>query len=903
MRRCAVGLLCIALAAALFSCGPLPEVGEKRLELYEAWHRLPVPPITPYSGPFTGEARAFIGKLPRGHEVTRAFWDWRREGKYDPDKDPRQINLAFEAAVLEDWRRMGYNAAYKGHAFTYRVGRWLKKHGMLGAVDQTLWNATQEGATHYDGTTAPRPREACGSFFAKANHDEGVRTLVSFVTNYGDLDMVKIGNTYITCSWDEVGMRTRRHIDYRAEAIAEYRRYLRDIWFRDESPGRDSNRDGRTYNGFTGEKLESWEAVKPPILSPRFYQNPQPVDEKWRRTGAYKLWMDFHRYYTFEFFRRINADASAKAGKEVECYPFPQAFIVWPGMNCFWGMGLYWNARVNPIITNEQCWPDSPAMAINYAQTDRLARRYLNPIIGWSWFWFADEARDFYDRPGDVERALARMMGHRVDGIHHWLYSPQYRGRHRMQRRQLAYWHNFLAKHYRSFLADSAPPVPEVALLVPDYTGYFYRMYTHPKVDYAYTAEALLEAQIPFEIVAEEEIELQPDALKPYKALYVVASEWTTPTIRKRIREFIEDGGLVFLSGDSLSLDIPMGERTDFLPETFGIRLQHKFKNPFYPSTQTPEEESWSMELTGKALPSFQSHVVHKPGVYSKLWTVVGGKPVPNEEVWKKLAEVMSKMPRQGRGGIEQSPIDMRTPPLIRYDPRLGPEKGLVSYGEVNTGAVTKGKPVAWYGERVCGVETERTLWLGTRPGMSLHAIAPRISLSRTTEPCNPFLTKVSDDYKTHKPYVDLIAYLARRAGVRPLVQVTLKGEVPCNLEVLPRVDARGNMMVFVVNHDATDATYDVTVDSRYVKKKLPSRSTAWNLLRARLIEERTDGRFSLAVPPWRVAVLFVGSERVLKRVRVAQAALDAMDLSVPDYFRKRPELNQGLWHTPIPAK
>ena len=52
---------------------------------------------------------------------------------------------------------------------------------------------------------------------------------------------------------------------------------------------------------------------------------------------------------------------------------------------------------------------------------------------------------------------------------------------------------------------------------------------------------------------------------------------------------------------------------------------------------------------------------------------------------------------------------------------------------------------------------------------MSLHALAQRMSLSQTTEPCSPLLATVSNDYATHKGYVDLVAYAARRAGVEPL--------------------------------------------------------------------------------------------------------------------------------------
>ncbi len=876
------------------------KLSPRRLEIERAWRALPVPPITPYSGPFGPEARAFIGKLTG--PLQAAFCDWERKGTYDPDKDPRPINHKYEAAVLEDWRRMGYNTAYKGNYWTYRSGRWLKKQGLLGAIDQTLWAAKGDPPLGYDGTPGRRYNESCGSFFVKKNFDAGVTAVANMAIHHGEKDLLKVGDYYITSSWDEIGIRTRTMIDYRPEAIDEYRGYLQHVWFQDNSPGEDTNKDGRTYNQFTGERLREWSQVRPPKLSRKYFNGLKPGDEKWTRPGAYKLWVDFHRYYTFEFFRRINDAATKKAGKKIECYPFPQAFIVWPGADYAHGMSVYWNARLNPIVTIMQCWPDNPAMLLHYAQMDRLARKFHNIVIGWGWFYFADEAGDQYDGPGDLERALARMLGHRVDGLHHWLYSPQYRGRHRGQRRQMAYWHNFLGKQYATFLARSAPPPAQVALLIPDYTGYFYRVFHYPKTDYAYTAAALSEAQIPFEIVSEEEIDLDPQTLAPYRALYVVGSEWTTPTIRKRIQEFIARGGTVFANVDSLSLDIPTGKRIDFLENTFGIALSHKYKNPFYPSAQNAEEEVWAAPLVVWRGPlSFQGHYLHNRGALSPLWKQQGGKVVRNEEQWRKVDAIMAKMPKTGRGGLPQSAIDMRNPPVVKYAKSVGPKRGLVAYGEINVGRVRKGKAIAWYKGQVCGVETERTVWLGTRPGVSLHAIAPRLSLSRPTEPCNPYPVEVSPKYATHKPYVDLLAYAARKAGVRPLVRITLGRETPYNLEVLPRVDAEGNMMVIVVNHDDTDAVYDVQIDPRYVAQKLPKKSTAWNALEGKLIERKTDGRFKLAVPPFRPAVFFVGSQEVLEPIQKAQASLAAMDLSVPQYFLDRPELNEPLWDTPIP--
>jgi len=900
-----------AVAALLLVCraspAEPPRVEPWRLDLGRAWRRLAAPPITPYSGPFGGEARAFIGRLPRRSPVRKDYYDWKRLGTYDPARDPRPINRAYERAVLEDWRRMGYNAAFKGKQFTYRSGRWLKRHGLLGAIDQTLWGEKGDPPLAWDGTPGRRFREACRSFFAPANYRAGVETLVNFVRHHGDLDMVRIGGTYITCSWDEVGIRTRSMIDYRPQALSEYRRYLREVWFQDDSPARDTNGDGRTYNRFAGEHLTTWDEVHPPRLSPAFYKDPKPTDEKWSRLGAYKLWLDFHRYFTFEFFRRINAEASARLGpgRRVECYPFPQAFIIWPGANAFMGLGMYWNARLNPIINIEQCWPDSPAMVLNYAQADRLSRRFGNVVMGWSWFWPADEAHDLYGGPGDIERALARMMGHRVDGIHHWLYSPQYRGRHRRQRRQLAYWHNFLAKHYAAFLARSEPLRAQVALLTPDTTGYFYRKFQYPKMDYAYTAMALVEAQIPFEVVAEEELELDPDALRGYRLLYVVGSEWATPAVRRRIREFVAGGGRLFVNADSLSLDVPTGRRTTFLEALCGVRLRRKHKNPFYPSAETAAEERWAARLNAWKGPlSFQGRYVREPSALSRLWKrAADGKVVRNEAVWEALDLLLRGLPRTGRGGLPQRAIDMRRPPAIRYAKHLRVPQNLTTYGEINTAEAVGGKPIAWYGKAVCGVETERTVWLGTRPGMSLHALAPRKSRSRTSGPVNPFVVEVPDPYESHRPYVDLIAYATRKAGLRPPVALTRRGRTPCNLEVLPRADDQGNLMVVVVNHDATAATCDVDVAATWADFRLANRSTAWNVLEDEVIERNTDGRFRVRVPPYRPAVFFVGSTTALQRVREAQARLAAMDLSVPRYFLERPQLNTPRWDTPIPAE
>ena len=121
-----------------------------REELYKNWKQLKEPPITPYDGPFGGEARVFPDRDQAFIKANKdklsqvqinnfkARHDYRKtaaKGVYDPAKDPRPINQDYDRAILDDWNRMGYDCAYKGNSFTFMVGSYLKQKGLLGAID------------------------------------------------------------------------------------------------------------------------------------------------------------------------------------------------------------------------------------------------------------------------------------------------------------------------------------------------------------------------------------------------------------------------------------------------------------------------------------------------------------------------------------------------------------------------------------------------------------------------------------------------------------------------------------------------------------------------------------------------------------------------------------------------
>ena len=927
-------IIATALAAGTLAA---QQVEPWREDLYKNWKALPEPPVTPYGPPFGQDPRAFLTKWldwdkndTAAQENFKAFGDYGHVGLgggYDYRKDPRPVNEEYEKASLEDWDRMGYNCIYKGNYFSFLGGEFLKEKGLLGAIDQTLFGQMGPPPLQFDGQEGARQREACGSFFSTNNYNAGVRALTGMGTVYRK-HLFTVMDHVLTCSWDEVGLRTRAQMDYRDPMKTEFRKYLAEVWFQDKTPDKDTNKDGRTYNAFTGENLASWDQVEPLHVSldwaqpawgnegRTFSKMPEVDTVIFDQPGRYKLLVDFHRYFTFEFFRRVNEEASQnikKAGLpgRITCYPFTQHFIIWPGANQRHGNSFYWLHRLSPVVNVEHMWSEQPVMNLNYAITDRLAPRHKNVVMGWVWFYFGNEGTLFFNGPHDMDRAMARMMGHTVDGTHHWLYTPIYRGRDQKQGKQIAYWQNFFKMHYPGYLNKAAPVKPQVAMLMPDMSGYFYRYFQYPKQDFGWTAEAFQNLQYPWHLLTEEEIELGETDLSDYKVLYVVGSEWSTPTIRERIAAFIKQGGVVFANVDSLTLDVPTGKRIDFLEKHFGVRIERKHKNSFYPSTQSVEESLWAIPFDTWGNPfKLQSGVVfkldeaagwaklYKSGPDGKMLRDKDGKLVRDEEIWKQLDAAMAKMPKEVKG-IKQSPLDMRTPPAVRYAEGVGFTNAVVTWGEVNEATPVGGaRPIAWWGDKVVGIEGEKTVWFGTREGMSLHAIAQRMNLAAATEPCNPFPSEIPDTYEGNRPYAEALGYAARKAGVTRPVTITLDGKLPMNLEVLPRTATDGTLMVVVISHDKTGGEYDVAVDPALV----PKGAVAWEMLTEKELEKDTDGRFKVSVPNWGVSVILLGTPGNLKPIQAVQAKLNRKDLSVPKYFVDRPHLNENQYGSPIPA-
>ncbi|MBT6048789.1 MAG: hypothetical protein HOG49_18485 [Candidatus Scalindua sp.] len=126
---------------------------------------------------------------------------------------------------------------------------------------------------------------------------------------------------------------------------------------------------------------------------------------------------------------------------------------------------------------------------------------------------------------------------------------------------------------------------------------------------------------------------------------------------------------------------------------------------------------------------------------------------------------------------------------------------------------------------------------------------------------------------------------------------MTKGGRKVYNLEVLPRINTDGTLMVIVINHDKTEARYDVKVDQVYIKKGME----AWSMLDEKTIEKRTDGKFKFSVPSWGVSVFMLGTPKNLGQIKSVQARLNKKDMSVPRYFLDRPDLLKPEYSVPIP--
>lgn len=732
-----------------------------------------------------------------------------------------EANEELLAAVVEDHKRCGFNGIQKGFYYGDRLpfatlltvyGGFRVPHYFLGRNGKktTRW-------VHFGDLHAP----------------ENIDSTVAYIRKcIGEHAVCKLGGRYVAITGDEVDLnygkiRLTQVSKYRDAAWREYVKAR----YGDDSPTEDTNGDGRTHASESARPAKTWEDVPVPRFGDRF-----------REPYVWLAFRDFLCDSFYDFFRRVEDRVNA-AGVPFVFGMSGHGSIMWPSGPANMGGGNYWlQATRDRIFTQEAChvrWPWQ--MALAYAPLDRLSQKYRKPVFGWSWFWPLIREEDGIGgyRHEEVERAFAQIFSHEVHGLLYWVYNVGFlRNQPHMQ--TIAFWHHWFQKHW-PFLKASHPAKPQVALLKPLTTGRFYASYRYPKQDYGWTVQALLDLQIPFTVITEEEV--RRFGVGDYKVLLVVSAERVPRNVSKAIEAYLDRGGMVFTDCDSLAMD-EAGRPADVLTRRFGARLTRKHKTWFLSSKLSLAEEAWCQAMRE-------------------------GKP----------ATCPSKTPY----GIPQKARDMANPQKISMAIPWAARQ-LATYHDVATAQPTKGARVlAHFGDEAVAIETPRTLWVGSRPGGDICATYPRSRFIHTGEPVAPYWQGGVRSAYQRAGYVDLYKRICEKAEVQRPATVLRDGQLARNINVFVRVHEKtaGLMLILI------DTDLEITGAPDLYRVQCPLAKPgfqAWDLTENRALRWVSPGVVDVRVPEHGTRYVVMAPPSQVAEMARIQRELMALDLTPKPY-------------------
>jgi len=692
---------------------------------------------------------------------------------------------------LQDYLQMGFTGIQKEGV---DGGRVFRKRGLHGFMWQTYWGHPDlEMFIGPDGNVMQNVDGGgswlYGNFSSEKNMDAGANAIMQFLKENEDA-VFELGGYKIANSWDETGLQAcYRHNSCSPHSTSAFRQWLER-----------ENKTVTAMNQAWGSSFKSWEEINIPKDNEIFDVNP----------FLWKAYKDFKGWELPNYFHQIQKRVESK-GIPFRYPIFAHAFMTWPNINSWLGLNAYQVAQTSPVLINEHFQPDFPVTSVAFAWTDRLSREYQRPVLDYAWFLTSLHSSP---TPRQIERAFGRSLMHTTHGYLMWVYlqtlwrtQPEMRG-------AVAFWHHFFQDHW-GFLKEAEPLRPQIAVLFPGYAGYFYKLWDYPKQDYCWGAQALIEAQYPFTVVQEEEVE--KGILNNYKALVVFSAERTSAKVLEEIGTFIDNGGCVFADGDSLARSID-GKPTNFLQRRFGVEVTHKAHAPFMPTYQSKEEQRWAESL------SLEKKV-----------------PLPASN---SLGCALTELPDTGA--------------LIDVDASIDTSGRTRTWHDIVTGRATGGKVLATYQGRAVGVETERTVWWGTRPGMDMEATFDRKELQYWGEPV-PAHSNSDAGAMGRAAYRSMIAQVAEKAGIaRPITVLLADRTIAPFLEVGAKTSPNGReAMVFLINHEPRPFEGQVILSS----STFPKGAGIWNLRTLERIKSPEWGRFVFALEPGELGILYLSSD------------------------------------------
>lgn len=701
------------------------------------------------------------------------------------------LNYSWSQDIFQELRDIGITGIYKKDRLPPAGGQKFLAAGLHGFMLQAHFINDKEKVIGYDGKPV-RPGKThswCSSIFSQKNKSKYYAYVARELKNYGINNLFTVGNTIVVSSWDETGKRSRSMLEYGYDAREEFIRYLKTVIFKSDSPAGKPG-DAWTFNRATQLDLASWDEVYLPALESR-YENP----------GLWRLWMDFHAYYTIYFFYNAGKQTSNALNRDVELYTNLDGDFKWPGIASQQGEDMYWQARIQRIICALTSRADGPGSELAHAFTDQLSRRYQRPVIGLSQF-YPNANRD--NDPKKISRALAKMMGHNIHGFIFWVYGQEWNEKPEA-RNALGYWHKLFNIHW-PFLAKAWSPSPQVAVVYPRNTANMYPHWTYPKKDFGWLVQALKESHIHFEIIADNQVEESPEILGDYKVLLIPGATWEGKRFYSAVEKFVNSGGFVYTDGDSLSMNMETGQREQLLERVFKVRFDEKNKGLIQPTFDSIGEFEWR-----------EGH--------AKAWQKVnwlpfdldkGQKPseiIPVNMENEEFQELAHTCPTRSGTGIKQRLLDPR---IKHFVAAVGETKNLPAthrtFHDIVTASVLKGgNVVANYNGKACAIETGQTLWTGFRAGFDHAMRFPIKSMGENGESIWPFEKDLSTNAAGRRSSSQWLTRIIEKAGIKPLVEISLNGEISSNVQATVRSDEKGNSFIILTNHEEHSGDYQLT--------------------------------------------------------------------------------------------
>lgn len=733
---------------------------------------------------------------------------------------PKNASPEMRTECYRDYRAMGITGIYKVDKEPSIGGELFLKDKLHGFMYATPFSNAGDKVLGADGNPASflhnRDHIWRRSMFSPKNRLKYWTSAAETAEKYGSDKLFQAEGTIVMSSWDETGLYSREAMEYGYDAKERFDKYLKEIGAAPQT--------------------------NLPVFADR-YKNP----------GPWRLWIDFHAYYTNLFFREAGRSIGEKLGHDVELFPFAHATMKWPGASSARGLDAYRQARTHRILTVEDCQADYPGSTIAYSLTDQLSRRYGRPVIGWSWFWpQSDRSND----PDEAGRSLARAMGHNVHGLLFWVYTEKW-GEKPAMRASVAYWHKLFNAHW-PFLRQAWITSPKVAVLYPRNTGNMYYNWDYPKTDYGWTIQALTETHVPFEVVTDNQIEAEPEVLNDYKVLIIPSAAWEGEKFLAAVKEFVKKGGFVMADGDSLSLSVETGKPTTFLKDVFSVQPGKKSKGIFFPTYDDTSEHAWVKDKTQSwQMAKWQPKTT---GEESDLQ----GRCEPLVMDDSQFADLAAALPKLSGTGLPQSLLDPRIKHIIKGEADWNPPAEHRTFHDIVTGIpLPNGKIVARFGGEACAIETAQTLWLGFRPGFDHACVFPLREMAKWGEQVWPFDKTLSADAKSCSSSRNWISRILDKAGIKPEFDITYDGQ-PCPwLEVLKRGDRNGDALLFLIDHEGHAGKY----------KLKGLQTAAVDLMSGKTLQSANDGSVEIDIPAKQVVMLAIGTKQFREeRLKAHQA-------------------------------